>query len=87
LSTPLLLNYLSFNFVLLNSYLLPDASKKTKQKTQVKKKTLNPEFNEVKILYYIKKLKFLSKFTDILKHFIFIWTCKFSFHDIKCPLI
>lgn len=29
------------------SYLLPDPSKRTKQKTQVKKKTLNPEFNEV----------------------------------------
>lgn len=36
------------NFPLLCRYLKPDENKKSKHKTAVKKKTLNPEFNEVK---------------------------------------
>ena len=31
----------------IHSYLLPDPKKKSKKKTAIKKKTLNPEFNEV----------------------------------------
>lgn len=34
-------------FMLFFSYLKPDMGKKAKCKTQIKKKTLNPEFNEV----------------------------------------
>lgn len=34
-------------FMLLCSSLKPDMGKKAKNKTQIKKKTLNPEFNEV----------------------------------------
>lgn len=30
-------------------YLKPDENKKSKHKTAVKKKTLNPEFNEVRL--------------------------------------
>lgn len=33
--------------MLSNRYLKPDENKKSKHKTAVKKKTLNPEFNEV----------------------------------------
>lgn len=31
------------------SWLKPDMGKKAKHKTQIKKKTLNPEFNEVRL--------------------------------------
>lgn len=34
--------------VSLPSWLKPDMGKKAKHKTQIKKKTLNPEFNEVR---------------------------------------
>ena len=34
-------------FLIYHSYLKPDTGKKSKRKTGVKKKTLNPEFNEV----------------------------------------
>ena len=35
------------------SFLKPDMGKKAKNKTQIKKKTLNPEFNEVNVPSYI----------------------------------
>lgn len=42
-------HYCTFLFVLLYySWLKPEGGKKSKQKTQIKKKTLNPEFNEVR---------------------------------------
>lgn len=37
-------------FMLFCSYMKPDMGKKAKYKTQIKKKTLNPEFNEVLFL-------------------------------------
>lgn len=40
-------NYVTFNFVsYVKVYLLPDKTKKSKKKTHVKKKTLDPIFNE-----------------------------------------
>lgn len=49
----------SLNFIhnsllcLFSSWLKPDMGKKTKHKTQIKKKTLNPEFNEVWLSYFL----------------------------------
>lgn len=40
---------LSDTWVSLPSWLKPDMGKKAKHKTQIKKKTLNPEFNEVSL--------------------------------------
>lgn len=44
--------FLHLSFELLSiapSWLKPDMGKKAKHKTQIKKKTLNPEFNEVRV--------------------------------------
>ena len=35
------------------SWLKPDMGKKAKHKTQIKKKTLNPEFNEVRLPHFL----------------------------------
>ena len=35
------------------SWLKPDMGKKAKHKTQIKKKTLNPEFNEVWLSHFL----------------------------------
>ena len=35
------------------SWLKPDMGKKAKHKTQIKKKTLNPEFNEVRLPHFV----------------------------------
>ena len=37
----------------LSSYLKPDLNKKSKRRTSVKRKTLNPEYNEVRIISYL----------------------------------
>ncbi|KAI5946694.1 Rabphilin-3A [Manis javanica] len=44
-------------------WLKPDMGKKAKQKTQIKKKTLNPEFNE--FFYDIKHSDLAKKSLDI----------------------
>ncbi len=40
-------------------YLKPDENKKSKHKTAVKKKTLNPEFNEVRLTWPVPDLQTL----------------------------
>ncbi len=40
-------------------YLKPDENKKSKHKTAVKKKTLNPEFNEVRLTWPMPDLQTL----------------------------
>lgn len=50
-------------------YLKPDENKKSKHKTAVKKKTLNPEFNEVD-LHYIMVLGILAGLTFIFYLFL-----------------
>ncbi len=42
-------------------YLKPDVHKKSKHKTAVIKKTLNPEFNEVDLLVYVHVHKLLER--------------------------
>lgn len=45
-----LFSHLNFElFSVAPSWLKPDMGKKAKHKTQIKKKTLNPEFNEVRM--------------------------------------
>lgn len=39
------------------SWLKPDMGKKAKHKTQIKKKTLNPEFNEVRLPHFCHALR------------------------------
>ncbi|MED6234373.1 Rabphilin-3A, partial [Ataeniobius toweri] len=45
-------------------YLRPDMGKKAKNKTQIKKKTLNPEFNE-EFSYEIKHAELAKKTLDV----------------------
>uniref|UniRef100_A0A3B3UNQ6 C2 domain-containing protein n=1 Tax=Poecilia latipinna TaxID=48699 RepID=A0A3B3UNQ6_9TELE len=52
------------NFPLLCRYLKPDENKKSKHKTAVKKKTLNPEFNE-EFCYDIKYADLTKKTLEV----------------------
>ena len=45
--------FLVLIFSYLFSYLKPDLNKKSKRRTSVKRKTLNPEYNEVRIISYL----------------------------------
>lgn len=67
---------LTFVFTLLSlciSVLQPDMGKKSKYKTSVKKKTLNPEFNEVSKPHLLHLMIFYE--------FIILWFCQ-KHHDI-----
>ena len=46
-------------------YLKPDENKKSKHKTAVKKKTLNPEFNEVKLQRFSLSLGFICLLAEL----------------------
>lgn len=59
----------------LYSILQPDMGKKSKYKTSVKKKTLNPEFNEV---------KHVSSLTAVEQNGLNIFTYSASSYNVNC---
>lgn len=56
---------LVLSFFLFLSILQPDMGKKSKNKTSVKKKTLNPEFNEVQLVSYFTTGNVFDFFTEL----------------------
>ena len=58
-------DFLLLNFLHLSSYLKPDVQKKSKRRTSVKKKTLNPEYNEVRVTGSLFQLFIVAFFDHI----------------------
>ena len=61
------------------SWLKPDMGKKAKHKTQIKKKTLNPEFSEVRLLCHTRG-DFLRVREHCIPSRIFLIVSKECFH-------